>query len=73
MLVNTKVHEAVVDQIRPGMRAKITIDAFPRSETQRRRENRRAQAGRSRLVSEARKSIARWSRSKTDLRTLDRE
>jgi HlyD family secretion protein len=29
MLVNAKVHEAVVHQVRPGMRAKITIDAFP--------------------------------------------
>ncbi len=28
MLVNTKVHETVVDQIRPGMRAKVRIDAF---------------------------------------------
>lgn len=29
MRVNTKVHEAVVDRLSPGMRARIKVDAFP--------------------------------------------
>jgi RND family efflux transporter MFP subunit len=29
MLVNAKVHESIIDRIRPGFRARILVDAFP--------------------------------------------
>ena len=29
MLVNTKVHESIVDRITPGMRARVLVDAVP--------------------------------------------
>jgi multidrug efflux pump subunit AcrA (membrane-fusion protein) len=29
MLLNTKVHESLIDRIRPGLRARVVVDAFP--------------------------------------------
>jgi hypothetical protein len=32
MQVNTKVHESMVDRIRPGLKARIRVDAFPQNQ-----------------------------------------
>src|SRR5262249_49139780 len=29
MLMNTKVHESLIDQVRPGLIARVLVDAFP--------------------------------------------